>query len=158
MRTLILFGTQTGNSELLAEEVAEALAEAGTPAEVVDMADAYPELLEEVDRLVVVLCTWADGTFPDNAVAFWEALEEMSPDCSRLAYGIVALGDRLYDPYYQVAAYRLADRIDALGARRAAETYEIDGRVRPSHRRAVRQWARWVTAEEASPSSLPPRP
>jgi sulfite reductase alpha subunit-like flavoprotein len=138
---LILFGTQTGNSELLAGEVARSLRDEGRQVRVVDMADAYPEILEETDHLIVVMCTWADGTFPDNAVAFWESFEEVEPDCSRLSYGIVGLGDRLYDPYYQVAVYRLADRLDALGARRAIDHYEIDGQVRPSHRAAIRRWA-----------------
>jgi MioC protein len=141
MRITVLFGTQTGNSELVAEEVAEALLAAGHEAEVLDMADAYPELLAETPRLIVALCTWAEGTFPDNAVAFWEALHEVAPDCSGMRYGIIALGDRLYDPYYQVAAYRLSEWLDAHGALQAVEMFEIDGAVRPSLRRRVRSWA-----------------
>ncbi len=138
---LVLFGTQTGNSELVAEEVAEALADAGHAADVLDMADAVPEDLEEAGRVIFVLCTWSDGTFPDGAVPFWEALDAVAPDCSGLAYGVVALGDRLYEPYYQVAAYRLADRLDALGATRAAEHFEIDGPARPRVLDAARAWA-----------------
>jgi sulfite reductase alpha subunit-like flavoprotein len=149
--TLILFGTQTGNSELVAHDVAAVLASLGEEAEVVDMAEAYPEMLEDYARLIVSVCTWAEGTFPDNAIAFWESLASIDVDCSRLAYGIIALGDRLYDPYYQVAAYRLADRLEALGASRAAEMLEIDGPVLPSVRRAVRDWAaRFVRDTQAA--------
>jgi flavodoxin len=139
---LVLFATQTGNSELLAGEIAETLRESGVEAQVMDMADAYPELLEEVKHLIVPVCTWNDGTFPDNAVAFWEALTEVKPDCSGLAFGIVALGDRLYEPYYQVAAYRLADFLVARGAREAIEPFEIDGPVRSTHRRRLHIWTR----------------
>lgn len=150
----ILFGTQTGNSELIAEEIAETLDDLGERVEVTDMADAYPEMLEEVDRLIVCLCTWADGTFPDNAVHFWESLLEVEPDCSGMRYAIVALGDRLYDPYYQVAAYRLAERLEALGASRAVETYEIDGAVRPSHREEIREWANRFAKHSESAADL----
>lgn len=139
---LILFGTQTGNSELLAEDIAAELESAGEDVEVLDMADAYPELLEDVSRMIVVLCTWADGTFPDNAVGFWEELLEVEPDCAGMQFGIVALGDRLYEPYYQVAAYRLADRLEVLGAAQAQDMYEIDGPVRSTIKEAVREWAR----------------
>lgn len=140
--TLVLFGTQTGNSELVAHDVADVLSSQGEEVDVVDMAEAYPELLGDYSRLIVSVCTWAEGTFPDNAIAFWEALETIDVDCSRLAYGIIALGDRLYDPYYQVAAYRLADRLEELGASRAVAMLEIDGPVLPSVRESVRRWTR----------------
>ncbi len=123
---LILIGTQTGNAERVADEVAEALAGAGHTARLVDMADAVPEMLEEADRLIAVLCTWSDGTFPDNAVELYESLVALAPDLSGLAYGIVGLGDHLYDPYFLTAADRLAEQLEALGARRAVARYEID--------------------------------
>ena len=123
---LILIGTQTGNSERVAEEVADALAEAGHTSRLVDMADAVPEMLEEYDRLLAVLCTWSEGTFPDNAVDFFESLVAVAPDLSGMAYGVIGLGDHLYDPYFQTAAYRLADQLEALGARRALDPFEID--------------------------------
>lgn len=123
---LILIGTQTGNSERVADDVADALAEAGHTSLLVDMADAVPEMLAETDRLIAVLCTWAEGTFPDNAVEFYDSLVALAPDLSGLAYGIVGLGDHLYDPYFLTAAERLADRLDALGATRAVPMFEID--------------------------------
>lgn len=141
MRIRILFGTQTGNAELLAEEMAEALEEAGHEAEVTDMADAYPELLEESPFVLFALCTWSEGTFPDNAVAFWEALRDVEPDCSGLRYGIVALGDRAYEPYFLTAALTLRDWLEAHGAVTVQPMLEIDGPVRPSLRRRARAWA-----------------
>jgi sulfite reductase alpha subunit-like flavoprotein len=115
------------------------------------MGDAYPEMLQDVERLIAPVCTWNDGTFPDNAVDFWQALTDVRPDCSHLSFGIIALGDRLYEPYYQVAAYRLADFLRELGARQAIEHFEIDGPVRKSHRRKLRRWtAECLAAFEAS--------
>lgn len=123
---LVLVGTQTGNSERVADALADALADAGHSSRIVDMADAVPEMLADYDRLVAVLCTWSEGTFPDNAVDFFDSLVALAPDLSHLAYGVVGLGDHLYDPFFLTAAYRLADELDALGAHRAAPTFEID--------------------------------
>jgi sulfite reductase alpha subunit-like flavoprotein len=152
---LILVGTQTGNSERVAEEVADALADAGHTSRLVDMADAMPEMLEEVDRLIAVLCTWSEGTFPDNAVDFFEALIAVAPDLSGLAYGIVGLGDHLYDPYFLTAAYRLADQFEALGARRALAPFEIDKGPSAHDMAGARAWAlRCVDAFEQAPTHL----
>lgn len=123
---LLLVGTQTGNSERVADALADALADAGHTSRIVDMADAVPEMMEDYDRLIAVLCTWSEGTFPDNAVEFFDSLVALAPDLSHLAYGVVGLGDHLYDPFFLTAAYRLADALDALGAQCAAPTFEID--------------------------------
>ena len=124
---LVLVGTQTGNSETVAEAVADRLAELGFDAHVVDMAEAYPELLAEYRQVVVVMCTWADGTFPDNGKDFAEALPAVAPDLGGLAFGIIGLGDRDYEPYYQTAALWLAERLREYGATAAAPLHEIDG-------------------------------
>ena len=147
---LLLVGTQTGNSERVADEVADALADAGHTSLVVDMADAVPEMLAEADRLIAVLCTWSEGTFPDNAVEFFESLVDVAPDLAGVSYGIIGLGDHLYDPYFQTAAYRLADQFDALGARRALDHFEIDKGPSPADFEGAQAWAlRCVEAFEA---------
>ena len=89
---LILVGTQTGNSEVVAEVVAEELGEAGFTCHVVDMAEACPEMLAGYRQLVVVMCTWAEGTFPDNTVEFYDALVAVKPDLSELSFGMIGLG------------------------------------------------------------------
>ena len=77
---LVLVGTQTGNSEVVADAVAERLGDLGFAAHVLDMAEAVPEDLASYRQLVAVLCTWSDGTYPDNAVDFADALEAVRPD------------------------------------------------------------------------------
>lgn len=138
---LVLVGTQTGNSEIVADAVAERLGDLGFAAHVLDMAEAIPETLVAHRQLVVVTCTWSDGTFPDNAVDFAESLEAVRPDLDGVAFGVVGLGDRDYDPYYQTAAHRLADLLEELGARRAIEMHEIDGGPTPADIEGALVWA-----------------
>ena len=124
---LVLVGTQTGNSETVADVVAERLAVLGFDAHVVDMADAYPELLGEHRQIIAVLCTWAEGTYPDNAKDFAEMLPSVAPDLAGAAFGIIGLGDRVYEPYYQTAALHLDEMLRGFGAQRVAEMLEIEG-------------------------------
>jgi MioC protein len=138
---LVLVGTQTGNTELVADAVAARLADLGFTCHVVDMADAYPEMLADYRQLVACTCTWADGTYPDNAKDFADALAALAPDLHGLAFAVVGLGDRDYHPYYQTAAYRLADALAALGADAVAPLLEVDGVPAPAHFEAARVWA-----------------
>ena len=98
---LVLVGTQTGNSEIVAAALAETLGALGFAAHVLDMAEAVPEDLAGYRQLVAVTCTWSGGTFPDNAVEYVEALDALAPDLAGLAFGVVGLGDRDYDPFYR---------------------------------------------------------
>ena len=124
---LVLVGTQTGNSELVADAVAERLGDLGFAAHVLDMAEAVPEGLADYRQLVVVLCTWANGTYPDNAVEYVESMEAIQPDLAHVQFGIVGLGDRDYEPYYQTAAYHLDKLLTQCGATPALAMHEIDG-------------------------------
>jgi sulfite reductase alpha subunit-like flavoprotein len=98
-------------------------------------------MLAEADRLIAVLCTWSEGTFPDNAVEFFDALVAVAPDLRGVTYGIIGLGDHLYDPYFLTAAYRLAEQFDTLGARRALDHLEIDKGPSPADMDEAQAWA-----------------
>ncbi|WP_420457459.1 flavodoxin domain-containing protein [Rubrivirga sp.] len=124
---LVLVGTQTGNSEVVADAIADALGDLGFAAHLLDMAEAYPEVLADYRQVVAVTCTWSDGTFPDNAVDFVEALDAVRPDLSGVRFGVCGLGDRDYDPYYQTAAMRLVGLLRASGATEAQPLHDIDG-------------------------------
>ncbi len=138
---LVLVGTQTGNSEIVAEAVAERLGDLGFAAHLLDMAEAYPEMLEDYRQLVAVTCTWSEGTFPDNAVDFAEALDAVRPDLAGVAFGVVGLGDRDYDPFYQTAAFRLADLLRACGGTEAMALHAIDGGPTPDDVAGAEAWA-----------------
>lgn len=138
---LLLIGTQTGNSESVADVVAETLGSNGFVVHIVDMAEAYPEMLTDYRQLVVVMCTWAEGTFPDNAVAFFEAYQSVEMDLSMLSYAMVGLGDHDYDPYFLTANIELAKALEGQGATRTLEMLEIDGTPQARHLEGVEEWA-----------------
>ncbi len=138
---LLLVGTQTGNSEIVADAIGDRLGELGFAVHLLDMAEAYPEVLEEHDQILAVTCTWSEGTFPDNAVEFIDALEDVSPDLEGARFGVCGLGDHDYDPYYQTAAIRLGELLSACGAVEAGPLHDIDGGPTPSDIEGAVEWA-----------------
>ena len=138
---LVLIGTQTGNGELVAEHVAEALNARGVTCHLTDMADAFPETLADFRHLLVVMCTWSEGTAPDNAVDFLGALDDVAPDLAHLAFAQIALGDRDYDPFFLTASLRLDETLKRLGARELLPMHALDGTPNQRHFADAVAWA-----------------
>lgn len=147
---LILIGTQTGNSEAVADRVANVLADNGFICHLVDMAEAYPEILEDYHQLVVVMCTWAEGTFADNTVEFYDALTGVRPNLSALRFAMVGLGDHDYDPYFLTANHQLASTLRELRATEIARMFEIDGIPRNRQLADVENWTRQLVTAFAT--------
>lgn len=146
---LILVGTQTGNAEKVAESVADELTAAGLGTEVVDMWDAYPEVVAAHETALLCISTWGDGDLPDNAVDLFEALERVGLRLDHLRYGIIALGDHAYDPHFCSAGHRFDALLASLGARKLADVLEIDEGPTEADLDGVRGWVRDTVLEKS---------
>ena len=122
----ILFGTESGNAEALADAARKAAGKLGFAARVLDMADATPAQVAGVQNLLVIASTWGEGDPPQRAVDFHAGL--MGDDAPRfdgVRYAVLALGDRAYAKFCETG--RLFDeRFAALGAKRVADRIECD--------------------------------
>ena len=122
----ILFGTESGNAEALADVARKAAGKLGFAARVLDMADATPAQVAGLQNLLVIASTWGEGDPPQRAIDFYEAL--MADDAPRfegVRYAVLALGDRAYAQFCEIGR-RFDERLAALGGERVTERIECD--------------------------------
>jgi sulfite reductase (NADPH) flavoprotein alpha-component len=135
---VVAFGSETGNSEALAERTAEAICALGLPApvEVVDLAELEPEILPHLHTFIVLTSTFGDGDPPANAQDFHGWLMGEAPALPQLGYSVCALGDRAYPRFCQCGR-DLDARLGALGARPLAPRVDCDADYEPP-------WEGWL--------------
>ena len=93
---LVAYASQTGYAEQIAKQTAQALQAANIPSRVRALADLSVEELAGTERALFVVSTYGEGDPPDTGLPFVHSVMSNSPALSRLAYGVLALGDRTY--------------------------------------------------------------
>lgn len=95
---LILYGSQSGNSEELAEQAGKACSAQGLNPSVKAMDEIQITDLSSQKRVLVCCSTWGDGEQPDNAEDLWEAANSGAISSLKgLNFSVLALGDTSYD-------------------------------------------------------------
>ncbi|MER5185417.1 flavodoxin domain-containing protein [Streptomyces sp. NPDC002896] len=140
MKIAILYGTESGNAEIAAEDAAEALDDGVVEVEVLDMSTATLDQLLTADSVLVICSTHGEGDLPTGAQPFVARLDADKPDLTGVRYAMFGLGDRTYTNYSRGSEI-VDEHLRALGAVRFGEygRHDATGRVDVSD--AVQQWA-----------------
>ncbi|UFT98050.1 assimilatory sulfite reductase (NADPH) flavoprotein subunit [Radiobacillus kanasensis] len=122
----ILYGTDTGNAQQLAEEFTVKLKEQKLSISTYLMDDFKPKAIQKVEDLLIITSTHGDGDPPDNAVAFYDFLHSTrAPRLDGLRYSILALGDSSYE-FFCKTGKDFDKRLEELGAERILPRVECD--------------------------------
>lgn len=122
----ILYGSQTGNAEALAQDAADLARQHGLDPHVTSLDAVDMNALAAMRRLIVVTSTYGEGEMPDNAQLFWDAVAaDSAPRLEGLYFAVLALGDTSYDGYCK-AGRDIDSRLEALGATRTADRLDCD--------------------------------
>jgi sulfite reductase (NADPH) flavoprotein alpha-component len=122
----ILYGTQTGNAEGVANDAAAAAKSQGFDVKISGLDEIELDEFAGLSYVLIVTSTYGEGEMPDNAELFWEALSSsMAPRLESVSFSVLALGDTSYDGFCQ--AGKLFDmRLEQLGAQRVTPRVDCD--------------------------------
>ena len=123
---MVAYGTETYTAQGLATETVDILAEKGFAAEVLDLEDFEPPLLQECDVFLVITSTFGDGEPPSNAeYAHDYLMSDGAASVAGLRFSVCALGDTAYELFCQCGK-DFDQRLEALGGERIARRVDCD--------------------------------
>ncbi|MCY8506762.1 assimilatory sulfite reductase (NADPH) flavoprotein subunit [Bacillus atrophaeus] len=122
----ILYGSQTGNAQGLAENTGKTLEGRGYQVNVSSMSDFKPNNLKKIKNLLIVVSTHGEGDPPDNALSFHEFLHgRRAPKLDDLRFSVLALGDSSYEFFCQTGK-EFDARLEELGGTRLSPRVDCD--------------------------------
>ncbi|KAI9745499.1 MAG: NAPDH-dependent diflavin reductase [Claussenomyces sp. TS43310] len=125
---LILYGSETGNSQDAAEQLGRICQRLRFCTDVVEMDDIRLNQLIEYSLVIFALSTTGQGDFPLNARKFWKSLlrKRLPPDClGHVCFTTFGLGDSSYVKF-NFASRKLHKRLLQLGAQEFYPRGEAD--------------------------------
>ncbi len=122
----ILYGTQTGNSESVANDAADVAKSHGLVPAVKSMDEFEVAQFAALEYVLIITSTYGDGEMPDNAQMLWDAVSAAdAPSMATMKYSVLALGDTSYDQFCK-AGIDWDVRLQALGAQRLLDRVDCD--------------------------------
>jgi len=122
----ILFGSQTGNAEALAQSAAKAARDSGLVPVVQALGEVDIDIFASMRHVLVITSTYGEGEMPDNAQLFWQAISaSTAPRLEQMHFAVLAIGDTGYDGFCQAGKF-IDMRLEQLGAQRLADRIDCD--------------------------------
>lgn len=122
----VLYATETGNAEGIAETAVSDLKDRGFEAEEFNLGDYAFETLKEEQDVLVIASTWGDGDPPEEAIDFYESFTQAEPlGLCEVRFAVFALGDSAYEHFCKHGK-ELDEHFARHGAARLFERVDCD--------------------------------
>ncbi|MFC3932812.1 flavodoxin [Streptococcus dentapri] len=119
----IVYASMTGNTEEIADIVADKLQDLGHTVDIDECTTVDAADFEDADMAIIATYTYGDGDLPDEIVDFYEDLADL--DLSGKIYGVVGSGDTFYD-YFCKSVDEFDAQFALTGATKGAESVKVD--------------------------------
>ncbi len=129
---LVVYGTCSGNAELVAQAIAEGLSDANLNVSVKRSELVKAEIVKDFRLIVLVCSTWNVGKLNDNYIQFDKDFREMNLKDHYV--GIVGLGDSSNYDIFCGAADVMELSVERTSATQLGESLRVDG---PPHGRLM---------------------
>ena len=120
MKINIVYATILGTSQMVAEELEDALSDE-YEIEVQDILEVSPTELRDDEFHLFISSTTGHGDMPDSAYDFVNAISKTGPDLSKINFAIFGLGDQGYADTFNMGSEKLADVLRGAGATQIGE-------------------------------------
>ena len=125
-KLMILYGSESGNSESIAAEAKKLAGKAGIKASLIDMADSHPSELARETNVMVIVSTWGEGDPPERAASYYDKFfKDDVPNLDGLNFAVLGLGDSSYEQFCQMGK-DFDRRLEELGGTRVVERVDCD--------------------------------
>ena len=126
MKLDILYATQTGNAEEVAQNLSTLAKNKGFIVSINEMNYYTLDQFRKLKNVAIVTSTYGEGEVPEMGVEFWKDLESSSIKISNLKYGLIALGDRSHEIFCG-AGKAISKKLDELDCKKIIKNLECDG-------------------------------
>ena len=126
MKLDILYATQTGNAEEVAQNLSFLAKSKGFIVNINEMNHYNMDQFRKLKNVAIVTSTYGEGEVPEMGIEFWKDLESSSIKISNLKYGLIALGDRSHEIFCG-AGKAISKKLDELDGKKVLENLECDG-------------------------------
>ncbi|MEG0471591.1 MAG: assimilatory sulfite reductase (NADPH) flavoprotein subunit [Solibacillus sp.] len=122
----ILFGSQTGNAQGVAEKLASKLRASDVNVTISAMSAFKTNTLKKLTNLFIVTSTHGEGDPPDNAIQLHEFLYgKRAPKLEQVRFSVLALGDSSYE-FFCKTGIDFDEQLEQLGAQRLVPRVDCD--------------------------------
>ncbi|NOU70168.1 flavodoxin [Paenibacillus sp. LMG 31458] len=122
-KIIIVFASMTGNTEEMADAIAEGLKEAGIEPVVKNVIDTNAEEITHFDGIILGSYTWGDGDLADDFLDFYDEMDDIQLDGKKAA--VFGSCDSSYSEY-GAAVDTLVTKLKELGAEVTLEGLKIE--------------------------------